>query len=35
VKVKLVGGEVRVSSSLSSDELIVAIAEAGYSAGLA
>ncbi|MFP6849829.1 MAG: cation transporter [Pseudomonas sp.] len=35
VKVKLQGGEVRVSSSLSSDELIIAIAEAGYSAGLA
>jgi copper chaperone len=35
VKVKLQGGEVRVSSSLSSDELIIAIAEAGYGAGLA
>lgn len=35
VKVKLQGGEVRVSSSLPSDELIIAIAEAGYSAGLA
>lgn len=35
VKVKLVGGEVRVNSSLSSDELIIAIAEAGYGAGLA
>ncbi|SFP77604.1 copper chaperone [Pseudomonas borbori] len=35
VKVKLQGGEVRVSSSLSSDELIIAIAEAGYGVGLA
>lgn len=35
VKIKLVGGEVRVSSSLSSDALIIAIAEAGYGAGLA
>jgi copper chaperone len=35
VKVKLAGGEVRVSSSLTSDALIVAIAEAGYGAGLA
>lgn len=35
VTVKLQGGEVRVTSSLSSDELIVAIAEAGYGAGLA
>jgi copper chaperone len=34
VKVKLQGGEVRVSSSLSSDELIIAIAEAGYGVGL-
>ncbi|MDT4882348.1 Copper chaperone CopZ [compost metagenome] len=35
VKVKLQGGEVWVSSSLSSDELIIAIAEAGYGVGLA
>lgn len=35
VTVKLQGGEVRITSSLSSDELIVAIAEAGYGAGLA
>ncbi|MDP3815042.1 heavy-metal-associated domain-containing protein [Pseudomonas sp.] len=34
VKVKLQGGEVRVNSSLSSDELIIAIAEAGYGVGL-
>jgi copper chaperone len=35
VQVKLNGGEVRVSSSLTSDALIIAIAEAGYGAGLA
>ena len=35
VKVNLQGGEVRVNSSLSSDELIIAIAEAGYGVGLA
>lgn len=35
VKVKLQGGEARVVSSLSSDELIIAIVEAGYGAGLA
>jgi copper chaperone len=35
VRVKLQGGEVRVSSSLGSDELIIAIAEAGYGVGLA
>jgi len=34
VKVKLQGGEVRVVSSLPSDQLIVAIAEAGYCVGL-
>ncbi|MBU0808051.1 MULTISPECIES: heavy-metal-associated domain-containing protein [Pseudomonas] len=35
VRVKLQGGEVTVGSSLPSDQLIIAIAEAGYSAGLA
>ena len=35
VKIKLQGGEVRIVSSLPSDQLIVAIAEAGYCVGLA
>lgn len=35
VRVKIQGGEVTVGSHLASDELIIAIAEAGYSAGLA
>jgi copper chaperone len=35
VKIKLQGGEVRVVSTLPSDQLIVAIAEAGYGVGLA
>jgi copper chaperone len=35
VKVKFPGGEVRVSSALSADELMVAIVEQGYGVSLA